>query len=102
MQLQFWCLIIVIYQNAFIVLFKLYFKVIVLEASNRLGGFVDTLKLEDGSLFERGPRSIRGVGKSGYNTIELVSLPFLFIYLNCLLYANSVCLNMSECESYES
>jgi len=61
-------------------LFSCCFKVIVLEASSRLGGWVSTLKLEDGCLFERGPRSIRGVGRSGYNTLELVSL-FLLIYL---------------------
>lgn len=96
-------LIVNIYQNAFIAVL-LYFKVIVLEASSRLGGWVNTLKLEDGSLFERGPRSIRGVGRSGYNTLELVSLPFLSIYLFKLFYyvQSQYVLNTSECESYES
>lgn len=46
-------------------------KIVLLESSSRLGGWVSSLQLEDGSLFEIGPRSIRGVGRSGYNTLEL-------------------------------
>lgn len=48
-------------------------QIILLESSSRLGGWVSTLRHEDGSLFERGPRSIRGVGRPGYNTLEMVS-----------------------------
>ena len=47
-------------------------QVVLVESSKSLGGWVSTLRHEDGSLFERGPRSIRGVGRAGYNTLELV------------------------------
>jgi len=53
----------------------------VLESSGHLGGWVSTLRHEDGSLFERGPRSIRGVGRAGFNTLELVSVSVN----NCIL-----------------
>lgn len=46
-------------------------KVILLEASSRLGGCIDTVRLDDGTIFERGPRSIRGQGAQGYNTLQL-------------------------------
>lgn len=46
-------------------------KILLFEASNCLGGWINSLRLEDGSIFERGPRSIRGIGRAGYNTLEL-------------------------------
>ncbi|XP_005096895.1 protoporphyrinogen oxidase [Aplysia californica] len=46
-------------------------KVIVLEGSNRLGGWVNTTQNPDGSIFEHGPRSLRPVGEQGSNTLQL-------------------------------
>jgi len=43
-----------------------------LESTDRVGGWVSTLHCEDGSLFERGPRSIRGVSVASQNTLKLV------------------------------
>ncbi|XP_060078641.1 protoporphyrinogen oxidase-like [Ylistrum balloti] len=47
-------------------------KVVLLEASNRFGGWLHSTKFEDGAVFDYGPRSFRPtyVG-SGLNTVEL-------------------------------
>ena len=56
-------------------------QVLVLEASSRLGGWVHSVRHEDGTIFELGPRSIRIAGPSGFNTLCLVSLALaLFKY----------------------
>ncbi|XP_076244303.1 protoporphyrinogen oxidase [Calliopsis andreniformis] len=44
----------------------------ILEASNRVGGWVRSKKLRDGTVFEQGPRTIRVQGLNGRNTLELV------------------------------
>ncbi len=49
-------------------------SVTLLEASSRLGGWVNTIKHEDGCIFELGPRTLRCVGQPGRNTLELVSV----------------------------
>jgi oxygen-dependent protoporphyrinogen oxidase len=81
----------------------LFDKIYLLESSNRTGGWVKTLRQDDGSLFECGPRSIRGVGRAGYNTLEMVEelglsddvLPIprshvasrnRFVYVNCKMH----------------
>eukprot|EP00092_Neocalanus_flemingeri_P024801 GFUD01026891.1.p1 GENE.GFUD01026891.1~~GFUD01026891.1.p1 ORF type:complete len:468 (-),score=108.11 GFUD01026891.1:78-1481(-) len=47
-------------------------RVVVLESSSRLGGWINTTRNSDGVLFEKGPRTIRPVGPQGANTLELV------------------------------
>ncbi|BFZ00355.1 hypothetical protein BsWGS_03394 [Bradybaena similaris] len=46
-------------------------KVIVLESSKRVGGWVNTTINPDGCIFEHGPRSLRPVGEQGRNTLQL-------------------------------
>ena len=46
-------------------------QILLLESSGRVGGWVQTNVLPDGSVFEAGPRSVRGVGQAGHNTLEL-------------------------------
>ncbi|CAG5117159.1 unnamed protein product [Candidula unifasciata] len=46
-------------------------KVIVLESSKRVGGWVNTTINPDGCIFEHGPRSLRPVGPQGRNTLQL-------------------------------
>uniref|UniRef100_A0A8C5PPJ6 Protoporphyrinogen oxidase n=1 Tax=Leptobrachium leishanense TaxID=445787 RepID=A0A8C5PPJ6_9ANUR len=48
-------------------------KVILLEASNRLGGWMRTTRTDDGAIFEHGPRGIRPAGAVGKNTLCMVS-----------------------------
>ena len=49
-------------------------KIILIESSNRFGGWINTIKNEkNGVLHEIGPRSLRKGGGSGENTLELVS-----------------------------
>nr|CAG4651846.1 EOG090X06SP [Triops cancriformis] len=47
-------------------------RILVLEASNRLGGWVHSTRHSDGIVYERGPRTIRPVGESGATTLGLV------------------------------
>ena len=48
-------------------------KIIVLESSNRFGGWVDTVPNErNGVLHEHGPRSLRRAGSVGVNTLKMV------------------------------
>ncbi len=49
------------------------FQILLLEAGSHLGGWIQTSQFDDGTVFESGPRSIRGVGRAGYNSLELVS-----------------------------
>ncbi|KAJ4433890.1 hypothetical protein ANN_16203 [Periplaneta americana] len=43
-----------------------------IEASNRLGGWVKTTKTSKGFIFEHGPRTVRPKGIAGENTLALV------------------------------
>lgn len=47
-------------------------RIVLLEASSRLGGWVHSSRLEDGVVYEHGPRTIRPVGESGITTLNLV------------------------------
>lgn len=46
--------------------------IILLEASNRVGGWIRSKKSPSGAIFEQGPRTIRPVGLAGRNTLNLV------------------------------
>ncbi|XP_066983853.1 protoporphyrinogen oxidase [Macrobrachium rosenbergii] len=46
-------------------------QVILLEASQRLGGWIKSTTFEDGTLYEQGPRTLRVVGNAGANTLVL-------------------------------
>ncbi|XP_053560461.1 protoporphyrinogen oxidase [Bombina bombina] len=48
-------------------------KVILVEGSSRLGGWMHSTRTEDGAIFEHGPRAIRPAGVVGRNTLSLVS-----------------------------
>ena len=47
-------------------------RVVVLESSSRLGGWIQTIRNSDGVLYEKGPRTIRPAGAQGANTLALV------------------------------
>lgn len=47
-------------------------KVFLLEASNRLGGWIRSEKQDNGLIFEQGPRTLRPKGESGANTLNLI------------------------------
>ncbi|EMP26195.1 Protoporphyrinogen oxidase [Chelonia mydas] len=44
-------------------------KIILLEGSGRLGGWLHSTRTEDGAVFEHGPRGIRPAGSVGKNTL---------------------------------
>lgn len=48
-------------------------QVILLEGSSRLGGWIHSTRVEDGAVFEHGPRGIRPAGAVGKNTLLMVS-----------------------------
>nr|XP_006115262.1 protoporphyrinogen oxidase [Pelodiscus sinensis] len=48
-------------------------KIILLEDSGRLGGWLHSTRAEDGAIFEHGPRGIRPAGTVGKNTLLMVS-----------------------------
>ncbi|XP_043391491.1 protoporphyrinogen oxidase isoform X2 [Chelonia mydas] len=48
-------------------------KIILLEGSGRLGGWLHSTRTEDGAVFEHGPRGIRPAGSVGKNTLLMVS-----------------------------
>nr|XP_003229083.2 PREDICTED: protoporphyrinogen oxidase [Anolis carolinensis] len=48
-------------------------KVILLESSSRLGGWISSTRTEDGAVFEHGPRGVRPAGNVGKNTLLMVS-----------------------------
>ncbi|XP_078525294.1 protoporphyrinogen oxidase [Lissotriton helveticus] len=48
-------------------------KVILVEGSSRLGGWLDSTRTDDGAVFEHGPRGIRPAGAVGKNTLSMVS-----------------------------
>ena len=47
-------------------------QIVVLEASDRLGGWIDTTRPDDGAVFEHGPRGIRLAGRGGKVALCLV------------------------------
>ncbi|XP_032373580.1 protoporphyrinogen oxidase isoform X2 [Etheostoma spectabile] len=47
-------------------------KVLVLESSSRLGGWLRSTRRSDGAVFEHGPRGIRPAGAVGRNTLNMV------------------------------
>ena len=51
-------------------------QIVLLEASKRLGGWVESTQYADGTVFEHGPRSIRIGGKEAINGLQLVSIKF--------------------------
>ncbi|XP_032898494.1 protoporphyrinogen oxidase isoform X2 [Amblyraja radiata] len=48
-------------------------KVLLLEASDRTGGWLQTTCTEEGAILEHGPRGVRSTGTVGTNTLQLVS-----------------------------
>ncbi|XP_072702850.1 protoporphyrinogen oxidase isoform X2 [Ciconia boyciana] len=48
-------------------------KVLLLEASARLGGWLQSTRTADGAVFEHGPRGIRPGGAVGADTLRMVS-----------------------------
>ncbi|XP_068108365.1 protoporphyrinogen oxidase [Hyperolius riggenbachi] len=48
-------------------------KVILLESSSRMGGWMHSTRTEDGAVFEHGPRSMRPAGVVGKNSLCMVS-----------------------------
>lgn len=52
---------------------NIFFKqIVVIEGSNRLGGWIQSERLQDGTVLEGGPRSFRFGGKVEAKTLELV------------------------------
>uniref|UniRef100_A0A8C3SJP3 Protoporphyrinogen oxidase n=1 Tax=Chelydra serpentina TaxID=8475 RepID=A0A8C3SJP3_CHESE len=47
-------------------------KIILLEGSGRLGGWLHSTRTEDGAVFEHGPRGIRPAGTVGKNTLLML------------------------------
>lgn len=48
-------------------------KVVLVEGSERLGGWIRSVRGPDGAIFELGPRGIRPAGALGARTLLLVS-----------------------------
>ncbi|XP_043915393.1 protoporphyrinogen oxidase [Protopterus annectens] len=48
-------------------------KVVLLESSGRLGGWIRSSRTEDGAIFEHGPRALRTAGAPGRITLQMVS-----------------------------
>jgi len=47
-------------------------RIVVLESSSRLGGWIDTTRNKDGTIYEHGPRTVRPVGPQGANTLQMI------------------------------
>ena len=60
----------------------------VYEASNRVGGWIEATKTEDGHIYEHGPRTIRPAGKQGANTLRLIEELGLEGQLRPILYGH--------------
>jgi oxygen-dependent protoporphyrinogen oxidase len=52
-------------------------NITVLESSARLGGWIQSKRYDDGTIFELGPRGMRPAGPSGAASLQLVSLIFI-------------------------
>lgn len=48
-------------------------QVILLESSERVGGWMHSMRTEEGAVLELGPRSLRTAGPAGKTTLSLVS-----------------------------
>ncbi|KAJ8289732.1 hypothetical protein GJAV_G00004640 [Gymnothorax javanicus] len=48
-------------------------KIVLLEGSGRVGGWLWSTRREDGAVFELGPRGVRQAGAVGRNTLNMVS-----------------------------
>lgn len=46
-------------------------RVVVIEASHRLGGWINSTSFDDGTVYEGGPRTLRVAGNAGANTLAL-------------------------------
>lgn len=53
----------------------LHLKVILVESSGRLGGWLSSTRRADGAVFEHGPRGIRPAGAAGRNTLNMAGAP---------------------------
>lgn len=71
-------------------------KIILLESSHRLGGWVESVKFDDGAVFEYGPHSVRSGGVTGANTLQLVSLYYSVL---CVCQKNKLCFIFVFCFS---
>uniref|UniRef100_A0A8C6Z0A7 Protoporphyrinogen oxidase n=1 Tax=Nothoprocta perdicaria TaxID=30464 RepID=A0A8C6Z0A7_NOTPE len=49
-------------------------KVVLLEGSARLGGWLQSTRTEDGAVFEHGPRGVRPAGAAGRDTLRMLAL----------------------------
>nr|CAG4649354.1 EOG090X06SP [Scapholeberis mucronata] len=47
-------------------------RIVLFEAGSRVGGWMHSSRLEDGVIYEHGPRTIRPAGESGITTLNLV------------------------------
>ena len=43
---------------------------------------MESSRTEDGAVFDHGPRSVRGAGREGYNTLKLVKRIIFILILN--------------------
>uniref|UniRef100_A0A8C1MKM9 Protoporphyrinogen oxidase n=1 Tax=Cyprinus carpio TaxID=7962 RepID=A0A8C1MKM9_CYPCA len=48
-------------------------KIVLLERSGRCGGWLSSIRRDDGAVFEQGPRGVRPAGAVGRNTLNMVS-----------------------------
>jgi len=48
-------------------------RIVILESSARIGGWIKTIRNPNGVLFEKGPRTIRPAGPQGANTLALIN-----------------------------
>lgn len=48
-------------------------KIVLLEGSGRCGGWLSSVRRDDGAVFEQGPRGVRPGGAVGRNTLNMVS-----------------------------
>ena len=52
---------------------KWYLQVVLVEGSSRVGGWMQSVRTEEGAVLELGPRSLRTAGAAGRTTLSLVS-----------------------------
>lgn len=49
-------------------------QVVLLEKSGRCGGWLSSIRRDDGAVFEQGPRGVRPTGAVGRNTLNMVCM----------------------------
>lgn len=54
--------------------------IILLEKSGRCGGWLSSIRRDDGAVFEQGPQGVRPAGAVGRNTLNLETEKTVFIY----------------------